>query len=263
VELDTGPADDSHILIEGLSKTFTSGNVRVEALSGISLRVRKGAFVSIIGASGCGKSTLLRIIGGLETEYEGTVLFDGKPVRAPSRGRGFIFQDNRLLPWLTVEGNIKFSVKRDTPDTQKLIREKLEKVSLAGFENAYPRQLSGGMAQRVAIARALANQPQALLLDEPFGALDAITKIKMQEEMLSIWESERITMILVTHDIDEAVYLGEEIVVMGNNPGTIRNVYHNRLPPPRNRLSAEFTRQKEHIYKEFFATAQTPFVYSI
>ncbi|MDR1460250.1 MAG: ABC transporter ATP-binding protein [Campylobacteraceae bacterium] len=254
----------SHIIeISHLTKTFQSGKNRIEALQDINLKIDQGEFVSIIGASGCGKSTLLRIIGGLDGEYRGKVLFEGKPIIAPSRQRGFIFQDIRLLPWLTVEENIKFSLPYKTPDVDDIVSKKLEIVNLKGFEKAYPKQLSGGMAQRAAIARALANQPKVLLLDEPFGALDAITKIKLQEEMLRIWESEKITMILVTHDIDEAVYLGNRVVVMTNRPGRIQKIHDVKLTNPRSRISYEFNIQKEIIYKEFFKDVEVPFAYVI
>ncbi|MDR3177994.1 MAG: ABC transporter ATP-binding protein [Campylobacteraceae bacterium] len=255
--------EHSIISISRLTKAFQNGKNRIEALRDIDLEINKGEFVSIIGASGCGKSTLLRVIGGLDKEYKGKVLFEGKPITAPSRHRGFIFQDIRLLPWLTVEDNIKFSLPTDTADVDNIVNEKLEIVNLKGFEKAYPKQLSGGMAQRVAIARALANQPKVLLLDEPFGALDAITKIKMQEEMLRIWEREKITMILVTHDIDEAVYLGNRVVVMTNHPGRVQKIYDIKLPNPRSRISHEFNIQKEIIYKEFFGESEAPFAYSI
>ncbi|MDR3346369.1 MAG: ABC transporter ATP-binding protein [Campylobacteraceae bacterium] len=251
------------IEISHLTKVFQTGKRKVEALLDVDLQIRKGEFVSIIGASGCGKSTLLRIIGGLEGDYSGEVLFEGERVSSPSRQKGFIFQDIRLLPWLTVEDNIRFSLPPKTPNVEKLIAEKLEIVNLKGFEKAYPRQLSGGMAQRAAIARALVNQPKVLLLDEPFGALDAITKIKLQEEMLRIWEREKITMILVTHDIDEAVYLGNRVVVMASHPGRIQHIHTTKLPDPRSRISPEFNTQKEIIYKEFFGDVEAPFAYSI
>ncbi|MDR0761608.1 MAG: ABC transporter ATP-binding protein [Campylobacteraceae bacterium] len=251
------------INISHLTKVFQSGKNRIEALQDINLEINKGEFVSIIGASGCGKSTLLRIIGGLDKEYKGEVLFENKPITAPSRQRGFIFQDIRLLPWLTVEENIKFSLPSNIPNINSIVSEKLEIVNLKGFEKSYPKELSGGMAQRVAIARALANQPKVLLLDEPFGALDAITKIKLQEEMLRIWEKEKITMILVTHDIDEAVYLGTRVVVMTNRPGRIQKIHNIELPNPRSRISHEFNIQKETIYKEFFGSVEAPFAYSI
>jgi sulfonate transport system ATP-binding protein len=251
------------IEIKHISKTFNTGQKTVEALEDISLEIKEGEFVSVIGASGCGKSTLLRIIGGLEKQDTGEVLFEGKSITGPSRDKGFIFQDIRLLPWLTVEANIKFSLPKGQKDIDALVAEKLEVVSLRGFEKAYPRQLSGGMAQRAAIARALANQPKVLLLDEPFGALDAITKLKLQEEMLRIWSKEKITMIIVTHDIDEAVYLGDRVVVMANHPGRIQKVYTNELSYPRSRIGAEFNNQKGIIYKEFFGDMEIPFEYSI
>jgi sulfonate transport system ATP-binding protein len=245
----------------GLSKTFYSGDRKINALYDVDLQIQEGEFVSIIGSSGCGKSTLLRIIGGLDRDYEGKSLFKGKPITAASRNIGFIFQDIRLLPWLSVEDNIKFSLPPKTLNVERLISQKLEIVNLKGFEKSYPRQLSGGMAQRAAIARALANQPKVLLLDEPFGALDAITKIKLQEEILRIWEREKITMILVTHDIDEAVYLGGRVIVM--DKGRARKIHHINLSNPRNRISAEFNIQKEIIYKEFFGEIETPFAYAI
>lgn len=251
------------LTLSSLHKKFYTGKKEVEALVDVNLEINQGEFISIIGASGCGKSTLLRIIGGLETQYEGSVLFEGKPVLGPSRERGFIFQDIRLLPWLNVEENIRFSLPPKTPDVEKLIQEKLNIVGLKGFEKAYPKQLSGGMAQRVAIARALANNPKVLLLDEPFGALDAITKIKLQEEMLRIWEKEKLTMVIVTHDIDEAVYLGNRVVVMQSHPGRIKKIHTVDLGFPRSRIGAEFNLQKEIIYKEFFEDVEVPFAYAI
>ncbi|MDR2099920.1 MAG: ABC transporter ATP-binding protein [Campylobacteraceae bacterium] len=253
--------DNGIISISHLTKVFQNGKQKIEAFRDINLKINKGEFVSIIGASGCGKSTLLRIIGGLEREYAGKVIFEGKPITAPSRQRGFIFQDIRLLPWLNVEENIKFSLPPDMLNIDEIVSEKIDIVSLKGFEKSYPKQLSGGMAQRVAIARALANQPKVLLLDEPFGALDAITKIKMQEEMLRIWEKEKITMVVVTHDIDEAIYLGNRVVVMRSHEGC--KIYDIKLPNPRSRISREFNIQKEIIYKEFFGDVEAPFVYSI
>ncbi|GHV02000.1 sulfonate ABC transporter ATP-binding protein [Campylobacterota bacterium] len=244
-----------------LGKSFQANGRTVRALDEIDLAIEEGEFVSIIGSSGCGKSTLLRIIGGLETDYDGEALFDGSHIKAPSRKRGFIFQDHRLLPWLSVEENIRFSLPSQTQNTKELIADKLAIVGLSKFAKAYPRELSGGMAQRAAIARALANQPRVLLLDEPFGALDAITKIRMQEETLRIWQLEKITMILVTHDIDEAVYLGQRVVVMSN--GGIQEIRTVELPLPRDRVSADFTAQKSVIYKAFFGDLELPFAYAI
>jgi sulfonate transport system ATP-binding protein len=247
--------------IRDLSKTFASKNAQNRVLDKVNLSVNQGEFVSIIGASGCGKSTLLRIIGGLETASEGEAIFEGETVGKPSRERGFIFQDHRLLPWLNVVDNIKFSLPPNTPDATEIALEKLAIVGLSGCELRYPRELSGGMSQRAAIARALANSPKLLLLDEPLGALDAITKIRLQEEILRIWNAEKITMILVTHDIDEAVYLGQRVVVMGK--GWIEAIHRIDLSSPRNRVSAEFARQKSAIYKAFFGDLDAPFTYTI
>ena len=241
------------IEINNLSKIFRNNEGKdVVALKNINMDIKRGEFVSIIGSSGCGKSTLLRIIAGLETEYDGSVTMNDKPILSPSRDRGVIFQDHRLLPWLTVSENIEFSLRDDQLDKKDLIKEHIELVGLKGFENEYPNKLSGGMAQRASIARALANKPELLLLDEPFGALDAMTKINMQEELLKIWEKEKITMIIVTHDIDEAVYLGNRVVVMTSRPGRIKRIENSDLGNYRLRTSSNFTKIKEKIYEEFF-----------
>ena len=249
--------------IHNLKKVFNSKGNSVTALDNINLEIKEGDFVSIIGGSGCGKSTLLRIIGGLETEYEGKVLVNGEQVHNPSRDKGFIFQDHRLLPWLTVKENIKFSLPDSKENYDDLIRKNLEIVGLSEFENAYPNELSGGMAQRVAIARALANKPKILLLDEPFGALDAITKMKLQEQMLEIWRKEKITMIIVTHDIDEAVYLGSKVIVMTPRPGKIKKIINVDLGVPRRRSGTIFSEARDKIYKEFFKEVEMPIDYSI
>lgn len=249
--------------ISNLTKIFETSENKVTALENINLTIQKGNFVSIIGGSGCGKSTLLRIIGGLETNFRGEVLVDGAKVTAPSRDKGFVFQDHRLLPWLTVKENIRFSLAEDQKKNDELIREYLTLVELSDFENAYPKQLSGGMAQRVAIARALANKPKLLLLDEPFGALDAITRIHLQEQLLKIWQKEKITMILVTHDIDEAVYLGSTVVVMPPRPGKIKRIQKVDLGIPRRRTGPLFTEARDKIYKDFFEESEIPFVYTI
>lgn len=249
--------------IHSLTKVFNDGKTSVKALDDINLEIEEGSFTSIIGGSGCGKSTMLRIIGGLDTEYEGEVLVNGSKVSAPSREKGFIFQDHRLLPWLTVKENIRFSLPKEQKKNDGLIKEYLELVGLADFENSLPKQLSGGMAQRVAIARALANKPRILLLDEPFGALDAITKVNLQEELLKIWHKEKITMVIVTHDIDEAVYLGERVVVMTPRPGRIKQIHKIELGTPRLRTGSVFTKARDEIYKEFFKEAEVPFSYNI
>lgn len=249
--------------IRHLTKVFVTPETSVTALSDISLTVPEGQFISIIGGSGCGKSTLLRIIGGLEREYEGELLVDGKPVTGASREKGVIFQDHRLLPWLNVRENIRFSLPKERKKDEDHIQRYIDLVGLTGFEKSLPKELSGGMAQRVAIARALANQPKILLLDEPFASLDAITRIHLQDQLLEIWQKEPITMILVTHDIDEAIYLGNQVVVMTPRPGRIKKVQNVDLGNPRRRTGPNFSRIKDEIYREFFQEAEVPFSYSI
>jgi len=205
-----------------------------------------------VGGSGCGKSTLLRIIAGLERDFQGSVRLGGSPITGPGLDRGYVFQEPRLFPWLTVEGNVGFGLE-GRPDREELVRQHIDLVGLQGFERGFPHQLSGGMAQRAAIARALVGLPQVLLLDEPFGALDALTRIRMQQEVLRIWEAERTTVILVTHDIDEAVYLADRVVILSPRPGSIRRIVNVDLPRPRDRASHDFTQIRQRIYSEFFS----------
>ncbi|MGD0586610.1 MAG: ABC transporter ATP-binding protein [Oryzomonas sp.] len=250
--------------IRGLHKDFTVHGGRVTALQDINLTVHQGEFISIIGSSGCGKSTLLRIIAGLETDYQGDAKFEGARINGPGLERGVVFQEHRLFPWLTVRENVAFGLGGGGEHSHgESVREHIDLVGLTGFEQAYPHQLSGGMAQRAAIARALVNRPQVLLLDEPFGALDALTKIQMQEEVLRIWKAEGATMVLVTHDIDEAVFLGDRVVIMSNRPGTIKRIIPVDLPRPRDRGSYEFTQLRSAIYAEFFRQEDKPFAYAI
>jgi sulfonate transport system ATP-binding protein len=240
----------------GVKKVFTTNGKSVVALERLEVTVEPGEFLSIIGGSGCGKSTLLRIVAGLERNDEGDVTVGGKPISGPGLDRGMMFQDSRLLPWLTVEKNLAFALTRlSKSEAQERIAEAIELVGLKGFEKAYPHQLSGGMAQRVAIARVLVNRPRVLLLDEPFGALDALTKIQMQQELLRIWERDRPTVILVTHDIDEAVFLGDRVAIMSNRPGRIKRSVAVGLPRPRDRSSAAFVSVRKLLYGEFFSTA--------
>jgi sulfonate transport system ATP-binding protein len=252
------------IAIRGLDKTFAQASGPVRALAGIHLDVPAGSFVSIVGASGCGKSTLLRILAGLEAGFEGGVEIGGKPVGPPGLDRGMVFQEHRLLPWLNVEDNVAFALSgRPAAEVKARVAANLDLVGLAGFARAYPHQLSGGMSQRVAIARALVNRPSVLLLDEPFGALDAMTKIVMQQEILRIWQAEGTTMILVTHDIDEAIFLGDRVVVMSSRPGTIRTDLRVDLPRPRDRSSPAFAEIRRQVFGEFFHEAEAPFAYVI
>ena len=217
----------------------------------------------MIGVSGCGKSTLIRIIGGLETASSGTVLVNGQAVLKPTRKIGFVFQDHRLLPWLTVTENIRLALNKDEKNQKETVEKYLTLVGLEKFADAYPKQLSGGMAQRVAIARSLVNRPDILLLDEPFGALDAMTRISMQLELQKIWKAQKTTMILITHDIDEAVYLGQRVVVMSPRPGKIKKIVPVSNICHYDRTGTDFAITKEHIYKEFFRNEEVPFAFSI
>lgn len=254
----------SNLVIDSLNKSYVVNDRDVAALHGIDLSIREGEFVSIVGSSGCGKSTLLRIIAGLENGYSGDVRVGGARITGPGLDRGMVFQEHRLIPWLTVEQNVAFGLNsHENGRRDAIVRDHLELVGLAGFAKALPHQLSGGMAQRVAIARALVNNPQLLLLDEPFGALDALTKIQLQQEILRIWEVERTTMVLVTHDIDEAIFLGDRVVIMSSRPGTIKKIIPVHLPRPRDRSSYEFVQIRKEIFAEFFAEAERPFAYAI
>lgn len=236
------------------SKQFKSNKKTFEVLKDIHIRVKEGEFVTILGASGCGKSTLLRIIAGLETDFDGILKIDQQEVKSIGQNRGMVFQDHRLYPWMTVEENIGFGLgNRKASEKQKIVQHYIDLIHLNGFEKAKPGQLSGGMSQRVAIARALALQPDILLLDEPFGALDAMTRIRMQQEVLNIREQEKTTMILVTHDIEEAILLGDRVFVMSKNPGQIAAEIPVELSHPRDRNSIEFLRLKEKIFNMFFA----------
>ncbi|GBF77805.1 sulfonate ABC transporter ATP-binding protein [Paenibacillus sp. 598K] len=237
--------------VQGLNRVFPAPSGDIVALRNIDLRVGEGQLVTIIGPSGCGKSTLLKIIAGLDTGYEGQVLLNGAPIAGPSIEKGVIFQEPRLFPWLTVEKNIAANLPLRRPEVRKRVDELIELVRLQGFERAYPRELSGGMAQRVAIARALLRNPAVLLLDEPFGALDAFTRAHMQEVLLDIWQRNGTTMLLVTHDLDEAVFLGERVVVMNPRPGQISSIQTIDLPFPRKRASSSFQEMRRIVLSEF------------
>ena len=243
--------DDDVLVVAGLGKTYKTRGGDVAALEGIDLRVGGHEFVSIVGTSGCGKSTLLRIIAGLDADYRGTVAVRGRRVAGAGLDRGIVFQEPRLLPWLTVAENVAFALQKGSREEKAgIVAAHLEKVGLAGFAQAYPGELSGGMAQRAAIARALVNRPEILLLDEPFGALDALTRLRMQHELLDIWRDDGTTMIMVTHDIEEAVYLGDRVVVMSERPGTVRQEFAVDLPRPRSRSDAAFQQLRQAIGRE-------------
>lgn len=240
-----------YLQIEHLSKSFPTKEGELQVLNDINLNIKKGEFVSIVGHSGCGKSTLLKIISGLTDYSEGSVKIEGQEIRSKDNNCLMIFQNHNLLPWMTVRENVAFGLY-DTPGKDQLVQDEINLVHLNGFENAYPQELSGGMAQRAAIARALVRKPEILLLDEPFGALDALTRIEMQKEVLNIWQKEQATMLLVTHDIEEAIYLSTKIVVVSNRPATIKKVFDVNLPLPRKRNTSHFTALKAEIFRQFF-----------
>jgi ABC-type nitrate/sulfonate/bicarbonate transport system ATPase subunit len=238
------------LTVRGVTKRFAVGDGEVEALAPIDLAIPKSEFVCMIGASGCGKSTLLRIIAGFEEPTTGEVTIDGKPVAGPGRDRGMVFQDYALFPWMTVRENISFG-----PRQRHLPREEIDKttgefvrmVGLERFADRYPNQLSGGMKQRVAIARVLANDANILLMDEPFGALDALTREQLQNELLQIWKRTGVTTIFVTHSVEEAVLLADRVLVMSAGPGRIDSDFRIELPRPRDVSSPEFNALRRDI----------------
>ena len=239
--------------IQNVNKSFTVDGQKVDVLKDINLEVQEGEFIAIVGHSGCGKSTLLKIIAGLEKNDTGLVTVDGKEVNGPGMDRGMIFQEHRLFPWMSIEKNVQLGLKGLSKEEKtKLSNQYLELVKLSEFKKAYPSQLSGGMSQRAAIARSLVSQPEVLLLDEPFGALDALTKIELQEELLKIRERFHNTMLMVTHDIEEAVYLAERIVVMSARPGRIKDVIKVELGTYRDRGGSDFAHYKKKIFDYFF-----------
>lgn len=243
-------AQDKLVII-GLGKTFHSDRGTTVALNGVDLAVAENEFVALVGTSGCGKSTLLSIAAGLESHDEGRITIDGEEIVAPGLDRGVVFQSYTLLPWLTALQNVEFALKaagKPSREAKDIAQSHIELVGLLGFEKAYPAELSGGMKQRVAIARALSYRPKMLLMDEPFGALDALTRHHMQELLTGIWEKHRLTVLFITHDVEEAVYLSDRVAVMTNRPGRIKTVVPIDLPRPRHYdmvASSEF----QHLHR--------------
>lgn len=245
------------IKVEHLNKQFLVDKQPMEVLRDINLHIKKGEFVTIVGHSGCGKSTLLKIMCGLVDYEDGVVERNGHAVVGPGPKCGMVFQDHRLLPWLKIKENVGFGLKGlSKQEKEERVLRHLEMVGLKGFENSYPSQLSGGMSQRAAIARGLANNPTILLLDEPFGALDALTRIQMQKEILRIQKEEGTTMVMVTHDIDEAIYLGNRIVVMSARPGEIKEIINVDPVEGKKRNSKLFNQYKKKKYGYFFEEEQ-------
>jgi NitT/TauT family transport system ATP-binding protein len=223
----------------------------MEVLQHITLGAEEGEFLCIVGPSGCGKSTLLNIAGGFLSPTSGSVTIDGEAVTAPDRRRIFVFQERGVFPWLTVEGNIGFGLfDMDADERQARVAQYIDLVGLKGFEKSYPRELSGGMKQRVEVARALAVNPDVLFLDEPFGALDSITRLQMRSELLRIWRAERKTVLFVTHDIEESVQLADRVVVMSARPGKIRRVVNIDIAHPRDLSSRRYIELRDLIFGE-------------
>jgi NitT/TauT family transport system ATP-binding protein len=240
--------------INNITMTFrTRRGDSVVAVDNLSLHVGEREFISIVGPSGCGKSTVLRVIAGLIRPDNGTVLLDGQPITSPGADRGMVFQSYTLFPWLTVQGNVEYGLKvKGMPVTERarIARDYLAKVGLQGFERSYPKELSGGMMQRVALARALANDPKVLLMDEPFGALDAQTRTIMQEMLVTLWQQTPKTILFITHDIDEALFLSDRVYIMTARPGRIKQMLDVDLPRPRSlamTTTPQFIEQKRIV----------------
>lgn len=254
--------DGSEVIlsIKNLKKTFPLDEGELVAIKDFSLDVREGEFLCLLGPSGCGKTTILRIIAGLETPTAGEILLKGKRITGPGSDRGMVFQEFALFPWRTVRKNIEFGLElKGIPkeERRRISQKYIDLVGLTGFENSHPYELSGGMKQRVGIARALANDPAILLMDEPFGALDAQTRNFMQKELLRIWEETGKTVLFVTHSVDEAVFLADRIVVMTPRPSTIKEIFEITLERPRDRASLEFANKRKEILSEL-ETMVTP-----
>ena len=253
----------SSLRVREVSKSFPAPDdpfTRRQALSDISLSIAAGELVSLIGPSGCGKSTLLRLIAGLDFADSGEVLIGSEPISEPGAERGLVFQDPNLFPWLTVRRNIEAGLvaRRVLREKRNEVDEFMRLVALEAFGDAYPHHLSGGMAQRVALARALINHPKVLLLDEPLGALDAFTRMRMQDEVLRLWQTRRTTILFVTHDIDEAIYMSDRIMIMTQPPGRIDQTIANTLPRPRDRSSPEFLRLRGNILELLHFAGNAP-----
>ncbi len=240
------------VVLRDLRMTFPGqrGQPPVHVIDGISLEVRRGEFVVLVGPSGCGKSTVLNILGGFQQATSGDVLVGGEPVRGPDPRRIFVFQENGVFPWLNVTDNIAFGLSKLGPsERDQTVRHYVEMVGLKGFEKAYPRELSGGMRQRVELARALAANPETIWMDEPFGALDYLTRLKMRADLVRIWQAERKTIVFVTHDLDEAVQLADRVVVLTARPARIATVVPIDLPRPRDMDAAGYLAARDRIFE--------------
>lgn len=245
--------NESILELHNVNRIYRDEEKEVEALRNINFDIKQGEFVSIIGSSGCGKTTMLRLIAGLDEIDDGKILFRGEEVNKTDYKRGYIFQQHNLFPWLTVEGNVAAGLKARNVYKKKKekIKYYIDFVGLHGFEKSYPHQLSGGMQQRVAIARALINESEFLVLDEPMGALDSFTRADIQDKLLEIREKEKLAMLLVTHDIDEAIYMSNRIIIMTPRPGQISEIIDVDLPFPRSRGATEFLALRRRLLERF------------
>jgi NitT/TauT family transport system ATP-binding protein len=241
----------SSVQVSGVSKRYASEQGSVRALADVTFGVDPGEFVCIVGPSGCGKTTLFRILAGLEPATRGQVTLNDSVVTEPTPNMGIVFQEYHLFPWRTVRGNIAFGLEKavglDGTDRDQRVQQLIDLVGLAGFEDSYPKSLSGGMKQRVALARALAIDPALLLMDEPFGAVDAQTRERLQDELLDIWQETGKTILFVTHDVEEAVTLADRVVVMGRDPGQLREIVPVDIDRPRSRTDAAFGTSAERV----------------
>jgi ABC-type nitrate/sulfonate/bicarbonate transport system ATPase subunit len=240
------------ISIRNLSMRFAGKRAgdEIAVLENVNADVSRGEFVCIVGPSGCGKSTLLNIVGGFLKATSGEVTVEGQPVQGPDPRRIFVFQENGVFPWLNVHENVGFGLRQETPsERQQIIARYIEMVGLGGFETAYPHELSGGMRQRVEIARALAANPDIIYMDEPFGALDFLTRLKMRTDLVRIWQSEKKTILFVTHDIEEAVQVADRVLIMTARPGTIQDVVDVDLPRPRHLDSPGYLEKRDRIFQ--------------
>ncbi|SCP99691.1 ABC transporter ATP-binding protein [Anaerobium acetethylicum] len=246
------------VKIDNVRKVFNTRNGEMVALNGVSLDIMENEFICVVGPSGCGKSTLLNIIAGLSEATSGTVYCDGKEVTGTGTERGVVFQQYALFPWMTVKKNVEFGLKlqgKGREEASEIAMKYLKMVDLQDFANHYPKELSGGMKQRVAIARAYAVNPSVLLMDEPFGALDAQTRTQLQSELLETWQKERKTCFFITHDVDEAIILAQKVIIMSARPGRIKEIVDIDIPYPRNqetKMTKEFLDLKNHIWGQVY-----------
>ena len=251
--MEANRSSDNAIEVKDLWMTFPGKRKgdRIHVLENVNLEVKRGEFVCIVGPSGCGKSTLLNIIGGFLKQTSGDALVEGKPVEGPDPKRIFVFQENGVFPWLTVEQNVGFGLlEKSAEERTAIVRRYIDMVGLGGFDKSYPRELSGGMRQRVEIARALASSPDIIYMDEPFGALDFITRLKMRADLVRIWQEEKKTILFVTHDIEEAVQLADTVLVMSRRPATVQFSEKISIPRPRDLDSRGYLEARDRIFRE-------------